>query len=475
MMKSLRIIGGIAAILAVAVSGGSKARDQDVVITVDPKKTYQTMKGWEVSARFWEQDKARNRYDPSWRDHQDEISRRLVNELGIDRIRIALMSGAENPVDHWTAFETQRIGYKAVKRHRFEKINDNDDPHVANKSGFHFSEVDHQMKMLLPIKRLVEANGEKLFVNLVYVDFKGTEEKGNISHALQPDEYAELIVVTFEHLKKTYGIMPDALEIILEPDNTDHWRGHEIGAGMVAVVKRLNQAGFFPQIIAPSTAAARASLDYFDRAMQVPGAAKAITTFAYHRYYESAAAIEKVLPRISERAKRFGVDTAMLEQLTGGVAELHDDLTKANVSSWQQWAIATNSIERASKGSYYYFVDFSNRNKPAVGMATRTRELAQYFRFVRAGAVRIGATSNDVDNKAVAFKNANGTHVVIVQGNRPATISVAGLPAGAYGVRYTTAAETGRDLAAIRVEADQALTTQLPAKGVITVHQQSVR
>ena len=473
MLKSLRTIAAVSAILAVAVSVGSMAGDQGALITIDPSKTYQTMKGWEVTPRFWEQDKKRDRYDPSWQAHKDEIFRRLVNELGIDRIRIEIKSGAENPIDYWTEFEAGRIGYNKVKRHRFEKINDNDDPRLVNRSGFHFSELDYQMKMLLSIKRLVEANGEKLFVNLVYVDFKGTEEKGNISHARQPDEYAELIVATFEHLKKTYGITPDAFEVILEPDNTDHWGGRQIGAGMVAAVTRLNQAGFSPQIIAPSTAAARLSVDYFDRAMEVPGASKLITTLAYHRYYDNASAMEKILPRIADRAKRFGIDTAMLEHLEGDVAELHDDLTKANVSSWQQWAIATN-VPSNPRG-HYYTVDFSTPKKPAVRMAPRTRELAQYFRFVRAGAVRIDATSNDVDKKAVAFKNVNGMHVAIVQSKDAGQISVKGLPAGTYGVRYTTAEETGRDLAAMNINAGEPLTMRLPAKGVVTFYQKSVR
>jgi O-glycosyl hydrolase len=469
--KRLIATSAILVAFAVAAWGRSVATDQDAVIAVDPTKTYQTMKGWEASARLWEQDKERDRYDPSWRDHQDEIFRRLVNELGIDRIRIHLKSGAENPTDYWTPFETQRIGYREFKRHRSEKINDNDDPHLANTSGFQFSELDHQVKILLRIKPLVEANGEKIFINLTYVDFKGTKEKGNISHARQPEEYAELIAVAFEHLKKAHGIVPDALEIILEPDNTDHWRGPQIGAGIVAVVRRLNQAGFSPEIIAPSTASARVSLDYFDQAMTVPGAAKSITTFAYHRYYDSAIVIDKVLPGIAERARRFGLDTAMLEHLEGDVAQLHDDLTRANVSSWQQWAIATKSLKSANSGGYYYWVDFNGPDKPVVHMAPRTRELAQYFRFVRRGAVRISTTSNDADKKAVAFKNRDGMHVAIVQAHRPGTISVVGLPAGAYGVRYTTAAETGRDLPVINIDTGQPLSARLPAKGVITFQQ----
>ena len=130
------------------------------------------MKGWEVTARFWEQDKRRDRYDPSWLRYRDLILDRLVNELGINRIRIEIRSGAENPVDYWTLFRQNKIGYKEAKRHRYEKINDNDDPNVVNMAGFQFSELDDQVEnILLPLKQRIQDNGERLFVNLCYVDF----------------------------------------------------------------------------------------------------------------------------------------------------------------------------------------------------------------------------------------------------------------------------------------------------------------
>src|SRR6185503_7486310 len=131
-----------------------------------------------------EQNKKEDRYDPSWQDHKEELFDRLVNELGIDRVRIEIRSGAENPVDYWTPFERHQIGYREMKRYRYENINDNGDARLANKAGFQFAELDYQVqKVLLPLRRRVEANREKLFINLTYVDFGGTEKKGNLSHA----------------------------------------------------------------------------------------------------------------------------------------------------------------------------------------------------------------------------------------------------------------------------------------------------
>ena len=131
------------------------------------------MKGWEVFARFWQEDCRRDRYDPSWLRYRDLILDHVVNELGINRIRIEIRSGAENPVDYWTLFRQNKIGYKEAKRHRYEKINDNGDPNAVNMAGFQFSELDNQVEnVLLPLKRRIQDNGERLFVNLCYVDFR---------------------------------------------------------------------------------------------------------------------------------------------------------------------------------------------------------------------------------------------------------------------------------------------------------------
>ena len=118
-------------------------------MTVKPSETYQVMKGWVVLASFWEQDKRRDRYDPSWLRYRDLILDRLVNELGINRIRIEIKSGAENPVDYWTLFRQNKIGYKEAKRHNYEKINDNEDPNLVNMADFQFSHLPTRARAVL--------------------------------------------------------------------------------------------------------------------------------------------------------------------------------------------------------------------------------------------------------------------------------------------------------------------------------------
>ncbi len=495
-MTIMRRITPIAGLLAALALGSCSAAGNGAAeITVDPAVTYQVMTGWEATTRLWEYDKAGDRFDGSWMAVSGPIFDRLVNELGINRLRLELKSGAENPVDYWAQFQAGKVGYKEFRRHFYEKINDDSDPNRVNPAGFQFSFLDYQVEnMVLPIKRRVEANGEKLFINLNYVDFSQTELKGNLSHARNPAEYAELIHAAFVHLKSKYGLVPDAFEIILEPDNTEHWRGRQIGEAIRAVSARLKPQGISPQFVAPSTAAAGKAPAYIDEMMAVRGVPSLVTELSYHRYdlprpkllsgiAEGARSVgltnrlvDRVtpLPSIAERARKYRVSTAMLEHLTGDAAELHEDLTVGQISAWQQYDIARKDIPGLpDDGGDYYIVDFAGPKAPVVRMGSRTRELAQYFRHVRLGATRLEARSSHDGIKPTAFRNADGTFVVVLASDSARTMTVRGLPAGRYLTSYTTAKETARELPPI--VSDGTIAVTLPSEGILTIRQSPPR
>ena len=115
-------------------------------IEFDSDSQGQALTGWEVTARAWEMDKANNRYDGSWKDYRDEILPRLVGELGVNRIRIEVRSGVENPIDYWSQFMRGEISYEEVKSHFYEKINDDTDPKHLNAAGFQWSSLDDQVE-----------------------------------------------------------------------------------------------------------------------------------------------------------------------------------------------------------------------------------------------------------------------------------------------------------------------------------------
>lgn len=400
-------------------------------VELTPSTRFQTMKGWEYTPRAWEIDKVANGYDASWEAHSTEVMRLMVEELGINRIRIEIKSGWENPIDYWSQFVGGTLTYLQHGPHYYEKINDNADPSVTNLAGFQFSEFDYYVEhALLPAKAALEARGEKLYVNLCYVDFNSSLP-GTLKHALNPAEYAEMVHVYLDHLRDKYSIKPDAIELNLEPENTAEWRGQQIGHAIVALANRIRPAGYSPELIAPSTTSAAQTLPYLTEIAKVPGAVQNINMLSYHRYIGGNYAA------IRTTAASYGMQTGMLEYIYGNYNHLIEDLTVAHASAWQMWGIAS----KANAGKYYYHADFSNPAQPKFKMQNDAALISPFFKFVRYGAVRIDAKSAVGNIVPVGFLNADGTDVLVLKvaagtGGKP--VDIAGLTPGTYSVYNVT-------------------------------------
>ena len=217
------------------------------IISVDPNLRHQTMVGWEAVAQIGEAAFAGASLVPDYRNAVAD----LAVDAGINRVRLEVTSGAENPVDYFTPFLTGDQPSSYWRAHRYETINDNSDPNLTNLSGFQFAFLDHGIESaVLPLKARLEAQGEKLYVNLLYVDF------GSSAFELRdnPAEYGEFMLVMFQHMESKYGFVPDAIEVILEPDHSSaNWPKNTIGPALVAAGDRLKAAGYTPDFIGPST------------------------------------------------------------------------------------------------------------------------------------------------------------------------------------------------------------------------------
>lgn len=438
-------------------------------ITLDGSTRFQTIDGWAVMPRSWEEDKENNRFNRSFEPGAEPVSRFLVDQMGINAVRIEIPSGMENRTDRWTPFYGGEMSYLEYHQYRFEKFNDNADPRTADLSGFRFEQFDWRFETLvLPLKRALEARGEKLHVNVCYVDFaRDASSAGSLSHALQPEEFAEFVLVYFEHLRDKYHLTPDAFEVILEPENTHDWRGTSIGRALVAVSNRLRERGFTPEIIAPSNTAMGNAITYFDEMIKVPGVLGRLHTFAYHRYgTENRSDVEA----IRSRALAHGLKTAMLEKVDAGIDVLLEDLLVGQVSSWQQWAIAGN-IRNPDNGAYYLRVDASTPANPVISMAKHNDQLAQVFLYVRRGAIRIKSQSDKADQTTAAFINPDGRWVVVVRAREADDqLTVQGLPAGRYGLRFTSDSHAHLEPAPITIAQGAVLSTAIPGAGVLTIY-----
>ena len=424
-------------------------------ITLQPDSVFQTIVGWEAVAWVGQDD-----HPKTFSLWNEEVLDLAAYELGINRLRVEIYSGYENPVDYFSAYLKGEITYSEWEKHRFEIINDDIDPYTINPAGFQFSRLDFWIdNVVLPLRQRLHNMGEDLFINLCYVDFGASD----FEHKDFPLDYAEFVLATYMHLQEKYGWTPDAWEVILEPDMpAAGWSPIQIADAMRLTANRLEEHGFTPAFIAPSCTSVKNAITYFDKIIPFPVTQNYLFEFSYQLYRYANNENRKA---IGERAVRYGVRTSQLEKIGATYHDLHEDLKLARVSSWEQYTI---SHPINDNGAQYYWIDTSDSVKPVVRTGIRTYYLQQYFKYVRRGARRIGAISSHLDCDPIAFINPNGKYVVIVRSFTPATLTITGIPPGIYGIRYTVHKQAGVNLPEVIIQKDEKLKATIPKAGVIT-------
>jgi hypothetical protein len=455
-------------VLTVALALGlpTANRLSQAVITLHPDTTYQTITGWEAVAQAGHED------SPAFPVYADSLFDLAANDLGINRIRLEVRSGAEHSKDLWSETRAGQLDRATIRCIRYSTVNDDDDPFHINWNGFHFAELDHALEnVVLPMKQQLERRGETLFLNLTYVAFTRHMAQPGCSpdlkyHHQNPEEYAEFVLATYLHLRDKYGVVPDAWNVMLEPDNTDFWRGEQIGRAIVAAGNRLKAHGFTPSFIAPSTTNMSTAISYFDGMARVPGALAFLSELSYHRYDGVS---DAALEQLGRRSVQSGVQTSMLEHMGSGYQDLHKDLKIGRVSAWQQFALAYPGTPGKDNGGAYYLIFDTDKATPKISLSNTARFLRQYFRYIRSGAVRIDAKTNDGNFDPVAFINTAGDQVVVVQAKAAGSLSIEGLPPGTYGRTYTTGSRADVDAGDVSIGPGAALTATIPDAGVITI------
>lgn len=448
---------------AVALSCAGRSAGQ-ARITIDTTRQFQVIDAWEVTSQAGQ----------SWAGYEEfsDTMLALAADLGLNRLRLEVRSGVEHRTrDYWQANRDSTLRGNAFRCGRYETLNDNDDPRRMDTAAFHFTELDESVERLaLPLRRAVEARGNRLAINVNYVSFITQCPPGWRYDHREPDEYAEFVLAVVQHLKRKYDLVPETWEVILEPENTADWNGALIGRAVVAAAARLEQAGI-PGIrfIGPSTTSTAEAPAMWDDMLRVPGVRRHMAELSYHRYRGVSL---DALRAIGARERRDTVRTAMLEKIGANIDHLFGDLTVAMVSSWQQFAmghaIPEADYQGRDGGGLYFVVNESDRRQIRPGV--RTPALRQVMHYVRRGARRIGAESDAEAVPAVAFRNADGKHVVVVRArDGAAAIAMTGLPAGSYGITFVTSDTVRGAHEDVRLTGADTLRTTLPAAGVLTV------
>jgi hypothetical protein len=450
--------GGKSATAAITVSAPPTSVG---TITVNGAQQFQRMTGWEVlgGTGYGECDRvAYSKYMP-------ELIARAADELKLNRLKLPLRGGYEQTFDGFLQFQSGQITYQQYQPLQSIPANDNNDPFVINPAGFQWGHLDFGIEQtLLPLKQRLQALGDDLWFTL---NFNSTGA-GAILYRDNPEEYAEFVLAAFQHMKQKYNLVPNSLEIANEP-NLGVWTAQHVAANLLAVKRRLNQAGFFPDFVGPSHSGALGAVHFFDSMIQIPGVAQALSEVSYHKYGGFQISY---LQDIWQRASTHGLRTAMTEHIGSGYIQLHDDLTIANVSAWEQFSLAF-CVSGAGGGGGLYFVVHNalpGQTNPSVVTASTSTYLRQYFRYVYLNAVRVGASTSDQNFAPVAFRNPNGRYTVVVKALGAGSFTVGGLPAGTYGIEYTTATDYARSLPDVTINGSTAVSVSIPAAGALTVY-----
>ncbi len=427
-------------------------------ITVNGQQTFQTMTGWEALMEIGQAE-----CDPrAYQAYRNEVLDRAANEVGVNRIRVGLRNGFENPSDPWPQKLSGQLTFDQWKVFWFKVVNDNADPFSINPAGFNWGYLDYVIEQLIiPLKQRLQARGDDLWFNLSY-----TGANSGQLHRDNPDEYAEFVLAAFQHLQQKYGFVPNSLELVNEP-NLQGWNAQVVGRNLAAVSARLHAAGFFPDFVGPTGSGVVAATQYFDQMITMPTVAAELDEISYHRFGQT---LPSDLQAIAQRGAQHRMRTAMLEHGGSGHDHLHEDLTFANVSAWQQFGLAFCGT--VDGGGMYFLVSGAKvgENNPVVNTARMTKFLRQYFRFVGLRAVRVGATTADARFAPVAFRNPNGKYTVVVKTSAAGSFTVGGLPAGTYAIDYTTATDYMKPLPDVTISSSQSITTSIPDVGVLTIH-----
>lgn len=435
---------------AIACSSGT------AVVTVHPEQRLQVMQGWEGLLGGTPECN-----QTAWNLVRDRVLDLVTDDVGLNRVKLPLRSGYEDSTDHFARYMRGEITFDEWKYTWFRPVNDDADPRHADPGGFQWSFLDHLVEtQVLPMKERLQARGDDLWINVVYVGGR------NPVHLGAPAEYSELVEQAFLHLRDKYGIIPQSFEVINEPNMHDTWTPVQVAQALLAVRARLASIGIAPQFIGPSTSTMQAAETFLDGMMTVPGTREALTDLSYHRYGGNL----QVLERLAGRARSLGYRTTMNERIGADQDTLYQDITAGNVSAWQQFAVVfCPPPDRGDGGGIYVRFTTEDSLHPTARLTPIARYLRQYFRYVRLGAARIGADAVGGDVRATAFTNPGGGTVAVVHTRGARDVEVHGLPAGAYSMSWTTDAPDDAAPTDTTIAAGGVVRAHIPGAGVLTV------
>lgn len=404
-----------------------------VEVTLDSAVQYQTILGWGAAS-----------YSPPWvsQSLREALIREAVNELGLTRLRLELPSGNRSDTTPW------------------EAQNDDWDPMNINWPGFNTADADERItEMVVPFKQAVEANGDPFNIYVSPSLFNGGSSGAAPGWLLNnPGEYAEFALAYLLNLK-AHGVDADLYCILNEAGNNNPFNASVVAQMIKTLGPQLGAAGLSTRIQFPESINARTAWNnYIQNVMDDNDVWPYVGCLSYHLYGTN----DPFRSYIRDLGVSLGLPTAQTEYMNLNMNHFYDDLVLGGVSYWEIYGI----------GQCFEW----NPNNTSFGRIRQYWNFRQVMHYVRPGAVRIGANSDDSNLRVLAFDSDEKITVVLINGSGSRTANIHNLPLGMYGVCQSVNAGVYQELGLQAAMAPRgvgdvgALTVAVPSNSVMTIY-----
>jgi glucuronoarabinoxylan endo-1,4-beta-xylanase len=407
-------------------------------VGVNTGTTFQTMDGFGAAMMTWS---SPSEYSSA------AFYDRIVNDLGATIARTAI----------WPTFENG---------------NDNADPNTFNWAEFDESAIAQAMTFM---KRLQDRGMKNL---LASVWTPPAWMKTNQSHyyggTVRPDlrsEFAENVAAAMISAKRDFGVDISHLSIQNEPFFVQSYESTTYTAVQMreairAVMRKFSAEGLGTKLAIPEEMAKLGRYGWYaDAIRNDPETRNFSGVFATHSAQNPAWAYVRDAVAGSGKNLWTTESHGHAQTIQGALAMAQDmwnSLTLSNSSAYLYWQWS----EDPGSASHSLMVN----GQPAI----KYHVAKHFYRYVRPGAIRIGATSSDARLRSVSFKQpSNGalTHVMFNANDAPATVTLnlsgSGLPSS-YKVYRTSGTENHVQLA--NVSGGSQVTVTLPAQSIVTLY-----
>jgi len=406
-------------------------------VTLKPETKHQTILGWGgTAAKIDVPDALRQ-----------ELLDEAVNDLGLTRLRLEPPGGNRAAVRRW------------------EWDNDDGDPDSINWAALNTRALDEKADLWIkPFKQRVEANGDPFTLYISPSFFNGGssgEAPAWLIHS--PGEYAEYALSLILRLKDKHGVTATYYSICNEAGNGNAFSPQVVAAAIKALGPKLEALQLPTRIEFPECVNAGQSWRYIQFARDDEEVWRHVGLVTYHLYGSTA---ER--PQIRDFAHARGIPTGQTEFMGTTINHLYDDLTEGGCSVWEHYVMAGWGNTTLS-GCYVS----ANHNLTSFSRYPHYWQFRQVMHYVRPGAVRIEAASDDPALRPLAFIRDGKMTVVLLNTTPPhktRTVALKGVPENVYRACYAAGNKPYEELGYKRVRAGQPLTLDVPANAVLTLY-----